>query len=436
MKENILINLEKSLLQLLREESLKKQIHSKNYFGKRGDVVWDNEFVKIAYLGIYETGDYWGVKFFIEYKSNPVVELKIVSFEMDEYIIDLYPTLRKEFEGKNIEYILMSFDSLNEIGFNSIENMGNIKISFICEQYLKVVAKSPIITLGIVDYLKDYLNEIYTKMNILMNEIEAGIEWSEIDKNYPLEVSFDFIYPNGKHGDIDFELISQYGTFEQISSLIFRAKLLVKKLYIIELTVLFYYLPGYPNNPCINHKANEEVFNILKNHNNIIKLQELYKIAKSNMNYKDERKNVTMQRAYKVIHEKYYQLKKQRDVIYEELISTGKASGKWKSEQQLYVVVKKKYKDAIYQYHAEWLGQQSLDIYIPSLKIGIEYQGIQHYRPVDFFGGDDNFQQQKERDLRKKILCNEKGVKLFEWKYDIEPSLSNLKKLLKDSECY
>ena len=129
MKENILINLEKSLLQLLREESLKKQIHSKNYFGKRGDVVWDNEFVKIAYLGIYETGDYWGVKFFIEYKSNPVVELKIVSFEMDEYIIDLYPTLRKEFEGKNIEYILMSFDSLNEIGFNSIENMGNIKIS-------------------------------------------------------------------------------------------------------------------------------------------------------------------------------------------------------------------------------------------------------------------------------------------------------------------
>ena len=76
--------------------------------------------------------------------------------------------------------------------------------------------------------------------------------------------------------------------------------------------------------------------------------------------------------------------------------------------------MRKNYKDAIYQYHAEWLGRQSLDVYIPSLKVAIEYQGRQHYEPIDIFGGNDALKIRKIRDRKKKLLCVEKNIKLIE----------------------
>ena len=63
----------------------------------------------------------------------------------------------------------------------------------------------------------------------------------------------------------------------------------------------------------------------------------------------------------------------------------------------------------------------------------IEYQGIQHYEPLEIFGGEENFKIQQQRDMEKKKLFAENGVRLIEWKYDIIPNLSNLKNLLKSN---
>jgi hypothetical protein len=95
-------------------------------------------------------------------------------------------------------------------------------------------------------------------------------------------------------------------------------------------------------------------------------------------------------------------------------------NARWKNEFNLYTLFKKKFDDTIYQYHDSWLGLQSIDIYIPSLKIGIEYQGRQHYESIDYFGGDESYKKNRFRDLRKLELCNNNGIKLFEWKYLIE----------------
>ena len=89
-----------------------------------------------------------------------------------------------------------------------------------------------------------------------------------------------------------------------------------------------------------------------------------------------------------------------------------------------------KYPDTLYQYRPEWLGRQSLDLYIPSLQTAIEYQGIQHYLPVEFFGGEDALDKRQELDRQKKALCNENAVRLIEWPYDIEPTDANVKALL------
>lgn len=62
------------------------------------------------------------------------------------------------------------------------------------------------------------------------------------------------------------------------------------------------------------------------------------------------------------------------------------------------------------QKHFSWLGLKSLDFYIPSLRVAIECQGVQHYEPIEFFGGMRAFGLQSERDTEKKTLCEENGV--------------------------
>lgn len=101
------------------------------------------------------------------------------------------------------------------------------------------------------------------------------------------------------------------------------------------------------------------------------------------------------------------------------------------NERQLFFLVKETYSDAIYQYKEEWLGLLSLDIYIPSIKTAIEYQGGQHYKAVKFYGGRDELAKIQARDIRKKQLCSQHGIRLIEWKFDVSITKANLNKFLK-----
>ena len=87
------------------------------------------------------------------------------------------------------------------------------------------------------------------------------------------------------------------------------------------------------------------------------------------------------------------------------LTAQGAIKPKWKHELTLFHAVRQLYPDTLYQYRPEWLGNQSLDFYIPSLRTAIEYQGIQHYLPVTFFGGEDAFSHRQELDQRKSIYA-------------------------------
>ena len=84
-------------------------------------------------------------------------------------------------------------------------------------------------------------------------------------------------------------------------------------------------------------------------------------------------------------------------------------------------------------------GQLSYDFSIPDEKYGyilIEYNGIQHYEAVDYFGGEEQFKKQKEHDKRKRDYAKKHGYKLITVKYtydtyeSVEEYLDNeLKKL-------
>jgi hypothetical protein len=87
---------------------------------------------------------------------------------------------------------------------------------------------------------------------------------------------------------------------------------------------------------------------------------------------------------------------------------------RWKSEAELHQIVKAIFPDVLVQREASppWLGRQRLDIYMPTLKLAIEYQGAQHFSPVAAFGGEAGFARARERDELKKNLCEANGIEL------------------------
>ena len=67
----------------------------------------------------------------------------------------------------------------------------------------------------------------------------------------------------------------------------------------------------------------------------------------------------------------------------------------------------------IYQKRFDWLGIQSLDFYLVDQNIAIEVQGIQHFKPVEFFGGEKSFIKTINRDIIKNKLCVENNIELI-----------------------
>lgn len=102
----------------------------------------------------------------------------------------------------------------------------------------------------------------------------------------------------------------------------------------------------------------------------------------------------------------------------------------WVSETDLFYKIKESLSCEVIQHgKPKWLGRQHFDIWIPSLNVAIEYQGLQHDKPVKFFGGEKAFKDNQRRDLRKKKLCVENCVTLIEVRkdYDINDVLNKIK---------
>jgi hypothetical protein len=88
----------------------------------------------------------------------------------------------------------------------------------------------------------------------------------------------------------------------------------------------------------------------------------------------------------------------------------------WVSETELFYMIKDYYINETVKQHGKpkWLGRQHVDIWIPKHKIGIEYQGLQHDKPIEFFGGEIAFKKNKERDERKRKLFKKNNSTLIE----------------------
>ena len=70
------------------------------------------------------------------------------------------------------------------------------------------------------------------------------------------------------------------------------------------------------------------------------------------------------------------------------------------------------------------------DFYLPDHNVLIEYQGIQHYKPVEFFGGEQAFEKLKKRDKIKREWSRDSSFELVLIKYDADVS-QQLQKIVK-----
>lgn len=249
---------------------------------------------------------------------------------------------------------------------------------------------------------------------------EMGVLWFDHSK-MPDTISYSFSYPNGKHGDIDKTICDTYGEVTQISEFVFCG--LIPTNYYEEIELLS---ESYADDKLINDSANDELNVFLSTHNVMHRLSYLSSLA-HNLKMPTGRylaidREMTKYRSG---------LREKRTEIYNRIVGENKATRKWTSEQLLYHIVKSVFDDAVFQYKTKWLGHQSLDIYIPSKNVGIEYQGLQHYQPVDLFGGEAQFLERQKLDKRKKQLCQKNNVVLIEWKYNEEITDENVRAKLK-----
>ena len=253
---------------------------------------------------------------------------------------------------------------------------------------------------------QQYRIETIQRVISLIERTKQGEIWEPSTSNSVEYITFTIEYPSGKNGDINMFIAEIYGLIKKIGPTTYKAVLSSE--HKDELALLrSNYVYSYPIDPT------DGLFLFLKNNNLYYKLRTMYIGQDWYYNAHD-----ISQLIIDTTDVYIKNIRRKRNEVYTGLLEAGITSPRWASEYKLYRIVNSLYSDAIYQYRANWLGRQSLDVFIPSLCVGLEYQGIQHYKPINIFGGKEGLENRIELDKKKRLLCKENRVDLIELRYD------------------
>ena len=76
------------------------------------------------------------------------------------------------------------------------------------------------------------------------------------------------------------------------------------------------------------------------------------------------------------------------------------------------------------------------DFYLPDYNTCIEYDGKQHFKPIEYFGGEEVFKRQQENDQIKNNYCTENNIRLIRISDCSDEALNNLiKEIRKEKVC-
>lgn len=95
---------------------------------------------------------------------------------------------------------------------------------------------------------------------------------------------------------------------------------------------------------------------------------------------------------------------------------------RWTSETILFRIIEALLapREVVHHFRSKELEGLELDVWVPELKLGIEYQGEQHYQAIKHWGGDEGLARRQSNDRRKRVLCKQLGYTLIEFRFDEE----------------
>jgi hypothetical protein len=66
------------------------------------------------------------------------------------------------------------------------------------------------------------------------------------------------------------------------------------------------------------------------------------------------------------------------------------------------------------------------DVYIPDYNLMVEFQGLQHFSPIKFFGGKKYFKILQKKDLQKKLYCEKNNINLLTIHYNDKKNIPQI----------
>lgn len=78
------------------------------------------------------------------------------------------------------------------------------------------------------------------------------------------------------------------------------------------------------------------------------------------------------------------------------------------------------------EYRLKDCNNYRFDVFIPNLNMAIEYDGQQHFEPVDCFGGEEGFRKNLQRDLIKNKYCKDNNIYLLRISYKEYNNIENI----------
>ena len=78
------------------------------------------------------------------------------------------------------------------------------------------------------------------------------------------------------------------------------------------------------------------------------------------------------------------------------------------------------------QYRIKDNPKLSYDFFLPDYNILIEYQGEQHYFPIEWFGGEKQFERQLFNDEEKEKIAENNNLKLIKISYKDYDTIDNI----------
>lgn len=410
------------------------------WYAINGNCMWKAKVYPFSGRGfqtaeiIFSTGD--GVRFYKKFEGFKDIVHVYNDKEYNEYYV-ISANLPDEFYGKEVFITLCSFNDIcveekledyknvtdyleaSEIrkyyatDFIQLESLLNEMEGLDVERELKYFDKVPDIINKIIPTLEDIINA----KNMLPNAI-----YSNEDIQFRIKATYNKVfYCAAKLADeakavyslnngTEFDVIYDSKQLEQIE--------------------MMYYILFHANS-----EGNEKVKDFLQKRSYIY-----YTIDRINQCIAELADAYGYSSLYRdsvlirIIKNENKKMQKKMDKIYSDIVKEDRVPVKWGNEYRLFSLISNHNIHAQYQYHCDWLGQQSLDIYIETARIGIEYQGEQHYKAVSIWGGEEGLKENQERDLRKKKLCKENGVQLLEWSYQQPVNDGNVIKFMKENQ--